>query len=331
MSDFDLAAQSNDGYFKAVFSQPEQAAAFFQGHLPAPVAAHIDWSSLTPVPTTFVKRSLQQAHSDLIFSAKAGGREVLLYLLFEHQTTVDPAMPLRLLNYVLEILNAHEKEHGLPLPAVLPFVLHQGPQTWTVSTRFEDLLELPEDLAADLLPYLPKFTHALLDLTQFDPAKDEHHAQMQVVLQLMKLAREKRINEFFAWWAPHFVVGLFPEEFLGLLLTYALHGDSSLDVEQIYHTLESNSQLKEKTMSVAEQLIAKGKAEGKAEGMAKGKAEGKAEGQARGVWLGKLQVLQELMALPVTSSEEVTTLEIEELKQRYQGLQLQYEAQFKDR
>jgi hypothetical protein len=29
------AAHSNDGFFKAIFSQPEHATAFFKSHLPA--------------------------------------------------------------------------------------------------------------------------------------------------------------------------------------------------------------------------------------------------------------------------------------------------------
>jgi hypothetical protein len=38
---------------------------------------------------------------------------------------------------------------------------------------FEDLFELPEDLAPALRPFLPQFHHALLDLTRFDPAAEE--------------------------------------------------------------------------------------------------------------------------------------------------------------
>jgi predicted transposase/invertase (TIGR01784 family) len=314
VADFDLTAHPNDSYFRSVFADPGHAAAFFQHHLPGEIASSIDWASLTSVPASFVKRSLQQAHADLLFSAVAGGRKVLLYLLFEHQTTVDPAMPLRLLAYVLEILLAHEKEHGLPVPAVIPFVLHQGPETWTVSTRFEDLLDLPEELAAALLPFQPRFTHGLLDLTQFDPAQEEHHAQMRLVLQLMKMARAKRLLEFFQWLAAEGVKPM-PITLLRLSLMYALHADARLDVQQIYHTLENNPELRDQTMSIAETLI----------------AQGEARGEAKGRVEGKLQMLQELMGLAVSTAEELQGLDIEELQQRFQELQLRYEGQFKKR
>jgi predicted transposase/invertase (TIGR01784 family) len=136
----DLATHPNDAFFKSVFSEPAHAVAFFQNHLPAAIATRIDWATLELVPTSFVKSTLRQVHSDLIFSVRVGERETLLYLLFEHQSTVDPAMPLRLLGYLSEILIQHHHEHGLPLPPVIPFVFHQGPETWQVSTAFESLI-----------------------------------------------------------------------------------------------------------------------------------------------------------------------------------------------
>ncbi|MDZ4286616.1 MAG: Rpn family recombination-promoting nuclease/putative transposase, partial [Prosthecobacter sp.] len=203
MSDIplDFASQPHDAFFKGVFRQPEQTAAFFQSHLPPGLAASIDWSSLKLLPGSFVDSSLRQSHSDLLFAANVGSDEILLYLLIEHQTTVDEAMPLRVLSYMLEIWQAHAKNHGLPLPPLLPFVLHQGPQAWTVSTHFEDLLRMPKEQAAILLPHVPKFSHALLDLTQFDPAQEEHHTEMRTVLQLLKLAGGNRLLVFVMWLA----------------------------------------------------------------------------------------------------------------------------------
>ncbi|MGL5018070.1 MAG: Rpn family recombination-promoting nuclease/putative transposase, partial [Luteolibacter sp.] len=84
------AAHTNDGFFKAVFSQPEHATAFFKSHLPPVLTTKIDWPSLVVLPGSFVKTSLQQVHSDLLFSVRVSGRETLLYLLFEHQSTPDP-------------------------------------------------------------------------------------------------------------------------------------------------------------------------------------------------------------------------------------------------
>ena len=313
-SDDEIVPYSHDSYFKKAFSDPGRAALFFQEHLPAALVPRVDWSSLALMPGSFVKQSLQQTHSDLLFSVHAGATPLRLYLLFEHQTTVDPKMPLRMSGYVQEILRKHEEVHGLPLPPVLPLVLHQGPERWTVSTCFEDLFDLPEDLREILLPYLPKFRHLLLDLSQYDPAGNEKDAVNRVVLELMRQLRQKHLVEFFLWLEKQ---TLPPLDLLTASLLYAWHADSNLDLERIAGTLNDKSQLKEITVSIAATLIAKGRAEGK--------AEGKAEGEAR----GKLRCLQDIMHLPVSGDDELAGLEIAELERRYRDLQRQYEEQFK--
>jgi predicted transposase/invertase (TIGR01784 family) len=305
---FSHAAHTNDGFFKAVFSQPEHAAAFFKSHLPPTVAEKVDWSTLAVVPGSFVKSSLQKAHADLLFSVSVGKRETFLYLLFEHQSSPAPDMPLRLLAYIVEILNQHYKQHGLPLPPVLPLVLHQGPQAWNVSTAFEDLFELPDEISATLSSFLPKFSHALLDLTRFDPASQERDGRLRIVLHLMKLARQKELLRFFRWLANVSPLEL-PDNLLSLMLLYSLHADSDLDAEKIYHSLSSNPELKKSAMSVAEKLIAQGQAEGK--------------------WIGKIQLLEELMGSPVTPHTTLTEFSVEELEARYQTLLLAYEERFK--
>lgn len=310
------AAHTHDGFFKAVFSQPEHATAFFKSHLPAAVSAQIDWSTLVVLPGDFVKTSLQQVHSDLLFSVIIGARETLLYLLFEHQSTPDPTMPLRLLGYMTEIFNQHHQKHGFPLPALLPFVIHQGPQPWNVSTDFETLFALPDDLATELLPFLPKFRHALLDLTCYDPATAEHDTRLRVVLQLMKLAREKELLRFFQWLA-NFSADDLPDNLLGLLLLYALHTDSELDAKGIYHTLSSNPELEINLMSVAEKL------------RAEGRVEGRVEGQEKGLWIGKIQILQEFLNLPVRLSADLAAMTVEELELNHWQLHRDYQARFK--
>ncbi len=58
------AAHTHDGFFKAVFAQPEHATAFFKSHLPPEIVARIDWPSLVVLPGSFIKSSLQQVHAD---------------------------------------------------------------------------------------------------------------------------------------------------------------------------------------------------------------------------------------------------------------------------
>lgn len=319
MDDLDLSPHPNDAYFKEVFADPVRAALFFRRHLDPALVACIDWSSLKLEAGSFVKQTLSQTHTDLLFTARFDGREVFIYLLFEHQTRPDPSMPLRVLGYKVEILQKHYQRHGLPLPPVLSFVFHQGPDRWTLSPCFEDLFQLDDATSELLLPYLPKFRHALLDLTQLDPDKDEHDDQLRLVLQLMKLARQKRIGDFLVWIADEMARQGWqvPEPLVLLSYLYAMHTDERIDEAQIARSLQHQPNYKENIMSLAQQLIARGK------------AEGEAHGATRGAWIGKIQLLEQFLGLPASAMEAFASMSQEQLASRFAELEKSYNDRFK--
>ncbi len=66
-----------------------------------------------------------------------------------------------------------------------------------------------------------------------------------------------------------------------------------------------------------------------AEGRAEALAEGRAEGRAEGSYIGRLQLLQEMMGLPVASDETLSRLVVDELEARYVALYREYKLQLK--
>jgi hypothetical protein len=99
------------------------------------------------------------------------------------------------------------------------------------------------------------------------------------------------------------------------MLLYALHADSDLDAEKIYHSLSNNPELEKNTMSVAEKLIAQGREEGREEGS----------------WIGRIQLLEEFLDLPTSAGESLAALSLEELKALQERLHGEYELRFKQR
>jgi hypothetical protein len=90
-------------------------------------------------------------------------------------------------------------------------------------------------------------------------------------------------------------------------------------VEKIYHKLSPNPELKKNAMSVAEQLIA--------EGLKKGRF----EGQQKGLWIGKIQTLEDFLEIVPSPSEVLDSLSVAELEAMHQGLHREYERRFKRR
>ena len=91
----------HDMLFKTVFSDPSETASFLQEHLPAALSAQLDWSTLHLEEGSYVDEELRHSESDLLFSIvhRELQKELLLYLLFDHQSTPDKWMAFRLLKY----------------------------------------------------------------------------------------------------------------------------------------------------------------------------------------------------------------------------------------
>ncbi len=157
----------HDTFFKRIFSQREHARSFFEHHLSAPIAAAIDWNTLSLAPGSFVDQALRERHSDLLFSASLRGHTIFFYILFEHQSTVDPFMPLRLLISMTRIWERYhiDQPNEKRIPFIYPLVLHHSETGWTATTSFEDMFELDEEIFALLAEHVPRFRFALEDIS----------------------------------------------------------------------------------------------------------------------------------------------------------------------
>lgn len=157
----------HDAFFKRVFSDPKEAASLLKSELPPKLAARIDWSTLAVVPGSFVDTALSERRTDLLFSCSLADREVLLYLLLEHQSSADHWMALRILRYVLRIWERWLADHpdSRSLPMIIPIVVHHGARPWRGATEVSRLVELDKELRVVVDPYLPKLEFVLDDLT----------------------------------------------------------------------------------------------------------------------------------------------------------------------
>lgn len=162
----------HDLLFKGVFSQPEHARGALRAVMPAAVAEALDWATLANCPGSFVDPLLTGQHTDLLFSVAWRGRsegvkDAFVYLLFEHQSTPDRWMPLRLLHYLVRIWEHWLVEHrgDRALPIVVPVVLYHGQKRWSAPVAFDALFDVPEAVRSALAPHLVQFTYLLDNLS----------------------------------------------------------------------------------------------------------------------------------------------------------------------
>ena len=215
----------HDKFSKRTFSQLETARDFFRTYLPPRLAAAVDWSTLALEPGSFVDERLAGSSSDLLYRVRCGDQPLLLYCLLEHQSTVDPDMPFRLLVYMVRIW---ERWRGQgpgeqKAPGIVPVVLHQGGETWTVSPRFQDWLGLPEAWRRELAPFQPDFEHVLVDLSGMGLEEVRGELVLRLVLSLMKSVREGRLEEWLERLGPSLKELLAKPDGLGIFRTLMLY------------------------------------------------------------------------------------------------------------
>lgn len=96
-------------------------------------------------------------------SRRQAGERVLVYVLFEHQSTLDTSMPLRLLRSVVRSWTRQlETGPTRPLPLIGPALLAQVPGGWTAPRRFSAMLSAQAQELGKAV--LPEFAYAVDDL-----------------------------------------------------------------------------------------------------------------------------------------------------------------------
>ena len=140
---------------------------------------------------TFIDEDLRESQSDLLYQVEhvATGHPVLMYMLFEHQSSPDPWLRLRLLRYCCRIWEADRRDdpERSELRPIVPVVFYQGTRGWSHSTEFADLF--PETVRS--LPWVPRFTHILLDQTVLEPEAIAGSVKARLVQLLMMAAAER--------------------------------------------------------------------------------------------------------------------------------------------
>ena len=122
--------QPHDRLFRSVFSDASEAASLLQGTLPDTLRDSFDWTTLTLLDGTFIDEDLHESQSDLLYQVEhtGTGQPVSMYLLFEHQSSPDPWLRLRLLRYCCRIWEEDRRSdpERSELRPIVPVVFYQA-------------------------------------------------------------------------------------------------------------------------------------------------------------------------------------------------------------
>jgi hypothetical protein len=139
----------------------------------ADIAACVDFTRLELQPGSLIPDNLHKQEADVVFRApfrsEAGkAREVLIYILIEHQSTTDPSMPFRVLFYMVQLWDRQRREWvAAKVPEsewrflpILPVLFYTGSDRWEIPGDMASLMDLPEVL----MRFVPRHDTLCLDL-----------------------------------------------------------------------------------------------------------------------------------------------------------------------
>ena len=262
----DSLHQPHDKLFRATFSDPVNAAAFFRHHLGGPLPSLVDWNTLRPLPGSFVDPDMSGFETDLLFSAQIDGADALFYILLEHQRTEDPLMGLRLLTYMVRIWNTQcsGQKTSFRLAPILPVVLAQTKDRWRTSVRFHDLFAFPEEGRETLLGCTPDFAFRLLQLVEM--SYEEIRGTPEGILTLRSLKAEPLGELLHSMvWDRAVIMGV-SREAVERFFRYVLNANVDKEAFQAKVASQRSENLSHIAMTLAERFRQEGRQEGMQEG-----------------------------------------------------------------
>jgi hypothetical protein len=203
-----MTARPHDALFKSAFESPDAARALLRALLPAALGGAIAWETLKPETGSYIDLKLADSHTDLLFSIRLrDGHGDVVYALLEHQSTLDPAMPQRALDYHLRIWRRFRKDRRAAwLPPIITVIISHVPGGWTTARSFADLFEPAVLDIPALAAFVPRFSLIVDDLAHLsddDLKARSLEAFQKLALWLLRDARDPdRLLESFGTWIP---------------------------------------------------------------------------------------------------------------------------------
>lgn len=142
------------------------------------LVGHLDFSQLVHINRSFIPDNLREQESDLVYSvpfrSESKSDELLIYILIEHQSTIDVTMGFRLLFYMTQIWDFQRREwesSNVPknqwrFRPIIPIVFYTGEQRWQTPLTLSTVMDLPNMLSE----FVPEFSAIFLSVKSTDAA-----------------------------------------------------------------------------------------------------------------------------------------------------------------
>jgi len=139
-----MSASIHDTMFRELLTNRDSFIALIQSYLPLDIQKNIQWETLElfrKEGQSIGEKNSLKFIADVIYQVKISHENTFIWVHFEHQTTPDIFMPLRLINYQSGELLKYIKENKIKekLPPIISIVYHQGQAPYPYKIKLEEI------------------------------------------------------------------------------------------------------------------------------------------------------------------------------------------------
>ncbi|ANA21836.1 Rpn family recombination-promoting nuclease/putative transposase [Salmonella enterica] len=265
----------HDAIFKKMMSYPEVARDFLDSHLPAPLRAICDLTTLNLESTSFIEDDLRAYYSDIVWSLKTNKGEGYIYCVIEHQSTAVQHMAFRLMRYATAAMQYHLDAGNKTLPLVIPILFYHGEQSpYPFSLNWLDEFDSPQ-----LARQLYSQTFPLVDITVTPDDEIMQHRRVALLELMQKHIRDRDWMSMVDKLTSLLIADIANDSQLQTLFNYLVqYGDTSRASDFIREVAKRSPHHKERLMTIAERLRQEGHHNGLQEGLQQGLQQGRQQG-----------------------------------------------------
>ncbi|MGX9236954.1 Rpn family recombination-promoting nuclease/putative transposase [Pantoea ananatis] len=252
----------HDALFRQFLTQPDIARDFMAIHLPEPLRALCDLSTLKLESGSFFEDDLRQYFSDVLYSLKTASGEGYIHVLIEHQSGPDQHMAFRLMRYAVAAMHRHLQAGHKTLPLVIPMLFYTGKR----SPYPYSLCWLDEFARPDIAGALYNTAFPLVDVTIIPDEEITHHRSMAALTLLQKHIHQRNLTALIDSLVSLLLHKHLSSSLVISLVNYMIQVGEASDAQTFVHKLAQRvPQHEEALMTIAEQLEQKGIEKGRKE------------------------------------------------------------------
>ena len=266
----DNVYQKHDKTFKEILKKSNEMSEFLETF----VKIKIKKENLKIYNNSFITKDYHRRESDIIYKRI----DKNIFYIVEHQSKVDPNMPIRILEYCVELMRELKNTNTQKCnPLIIPIVLYTGDKKWNVSTEFSKTQERD-----NLFPeYSIKQIYKLIDINKYKIEElKQINNKISKMLMIEKCTNNMEIGKILEYlaqtantkedriWINDLVTYVFAhtisEERIKEILKILYESEKDGEMDDLIERINRNQRIERR------RIRAKSKAEGKLEGKLEG-------------------------------------------------------------